>query len=64
MKKERNLNIGESSGLRYEKPEMTVHVMSARQTMLAGSDPAKVQDYEDGDDYSYIPNDKNIVNKA
>lgn len=49
----------------YVKPSIKVLEMDSEATILAGSgEPNKLQDYGEGEEYSYIPNHNRVNNKA
>ncbi len=45
----------------YVTPQSRVLSLGHQSCLLAGSDKAKVNDYEDGEDYSYIPNTVSFI---
>ena len=51
--------------MKYEQPLCSVFEMEIESCVLTGSGPNNVRDYEDGQDYSYIPtSNRNTIMNA
>ncbi len=58
-------NTGQRNRLAaYEKPSMQIIELEQEQYILTGSTNGNVENYGDGDSYSYIPKTNNGVNNA
>jgi len=59
------VNPMECERMKYEQPLCSVFEMEIESCVLTGSGPNNVRDYEDGQDYSYIPtSNRNTIMNA